>query len=59
MKVKMDSVLELAEFYLFADKNRDARLSWDIPSTEESGKVLNLEELGKLVREYLVMMRIK
>ncbi len=43
--------------YLWADVNGDARMSLDVPDSDECGRVLNLEELGKLIRDRLVRIR--
>ena len=44
-------------FYLWADDSGDARMSRKVPKNDKDGKVLGVEELGKLVRRYLVKER--
>lgn len=45
------------EFYLWADENGDAKMSHNPPTSDEDGKIMNLEELGKLMRNGLVKIR--
>lgn len=50
----------MPEFYLWADEDGDARISYHSSIwSDDEGRVLNVEELGKIVLEYLVKERDK
>ena len=44
-------------YHLWADSNGDARMSREPPTCDKNGKIMNMEELGKLLRDRLVRIR--